>query len=111
MVGDLNTSKQSMSNDSLRARGQALSNYTAERSMDASAPTDPLIIQAITQTMIGDYLWKYTRRVGGSTSERKHRRFFWIHPYTKTIYWSGKAPGLDGRTFRDVTAKSGTPLG
>jgi len=68
--------------------------------------TDPLIIQAITQTMIGEHLWKYTRKVGGGTSERKHCRFFWIHPYTKTIYWSNKAPGADGNTMRDATAKS-----
>ena len=26
-------------------------------------PTDPTMIQVITQTMIGDYLWKYTRRI------------------------------------------------
>ena len=73
------------------------------------SPTDPTVIQAITQTMIGDYLYKYMRRVGGGLSEKKHRRFFWIHPYTKTIYWSSKAPGEDGKTFtaRDMKAKSG----
>ena len=28
--------------------------------------TDPRIIQAITQTMIGEFLWKYTRKAGRS---------------------------------------------
>ncbi|KAI7868699.1 meiotic cell cortex C-terminal pleckstrin homology-domain-containing protein [Spinellus fusiger] len=51
-------------------------------------------IGAITQTMIGDWLWKYTRKtVGGGLSERRHRRFFWLHPYTRTLYWNSHAPG------------------
>ncbi|KAI9597677.1 meiotic cell cortex C-terminal pleckstrin homology-domain-containing protein [Syncephalis fuscata] len=84
--------------------------FGARRPMLApAAPTDPQVIQAITQTMIGEYLFKFTTRsIMGGTSERKHRRFFWVHPYTKTLYWSTKAPGTDVGTFsRSVsTAKS-----
>jgi hypothetical protein len=56
--------------------------------------TDPKIIQAITQTMIGEYLYKYTRKQIQWTghSDKRHRRFFWIHPYTKTLYWSSDNP-------------------
>jgi hypothetical protein len=55
--------------------------------------TDPRMIQAITQTMIGEYLWKYTRKTGREAmSETRHRRFFWIHPYTRTLYWSDRDP-------------------
>ncbi|KAF8433320.1 hypothetical protein BGX38DRAFT_210827 [Terfezia claveryi] len=37
---------------------------------------DPGIIQAITQTMIGEYLWKYTRTATKSgLSTNRHRRF------------------------------------
>jgi len=55
--------------------------------------TDPRMIQAITQTMIGEYLWKYTRKTGREgMSENRHRRFFWIHPYTRTLYWSDRDP-------------------
>lgn len=62
-------------------------------------------IALITQTMIGDWMWKYTRKaVGNGISERRHKRFFWIHPYTRTLYWSAHAPGMDGR---EVRAKSG----
>ncbi|KAL1917416.1 uncharacterized protein VTP21DRAFT_3809 [Calcarisporiella thermophila] len=60
-------------------------------------PTSGNIIHAITQTMIGEFMWKYTRRsVGSGLSERRHRRFFWVHPYTNTLYWSTMEPGVMG---------------
>ncbi|PPQ80542.1 hypothetical protein CVT25_001575 [Psilocybe cyanescens] len=56
--------------------------------------TDPAIIHAITQTMIGEFLYKYTRRaIGKGVGEKRHKRFFWVHPYTKTLYWSSADPG------------------
>ncbi|KAF1938073.1 hypothetical protein EJ02DRAFT_447036 [Clathrospora elynae] len=61
--------------------------------------TDPRMIQAITQTMIGEYLWKYTRKTGREgMSENRHRRFFWIHPYTRTLYWSDRDPQSADKT-------------
>ncbi|KAH9994699.1 hypothetical protein BJV77DRAFT_1059915 [Russula vinacea] len=45
--------------------------------------TDPAILHAITQTMIGEF-WH---------GERRHKRFFWVHPYTRTLYWSDADPG------------------
>lgn len=67
--------------------------------------TDLEVITAITKTMIGEWLLKHTRRyVGGGISENKHRRFFWVHPYTKTLYWSSIEPGIDGSESK---AKSG----
>ncbi|KAG8947008.1 hypothetical protein FRC03_001229 [Tulasnella sp. 419] len=58
------------------------------------ASTDPDIIHAITQTMIGEFLYKYTRPlVGKGLGEKRHKRFFWVHPYTKTLYWSNADPG------------------
>jgi hypothetical protein len=63
--------------------------------------TDPRMIQAITQTMIGEYLWKYTRKTGrGEMSEKRHRRYFWMHPYTRTLYWSDEDPSSAGRAER-----------
>lgn len=60
--------------------------------------TDPRMIHAITQTMIGEYLWKYTRKAGrGGMSDNRHRRYFWIHPYTRTLYWSDRDPSTAGR--------------
>ncbi|KAH7019633.1 hypothetical protein EDB80DRAFT_562481 [Ilyonectria destructans] len=67
--------------------------------------TDPRMIQAITQTMIGEYLWKYTRKTGrGEMSENRHRRYFWVHPYTRTLYWSNQDPSTAGRA--ELKAKS-----
>lgn len=64
---------------------------------DLEPATDPRMIQAITQTMIGEYLWKYTRKAGRSeVSNTRHRRFFWIHPYTRTLYWSEQDPSVAG---------------
>ncbi|KAK9335977.1 hypothetical protein LIPSTDRAFT_65304 [Lipomyces starkeyi NRRL Y-11557] len=68
-----------------------------------SVPSAPLMLQAITQTMIGEYLWKYTRRKGRQTlSEHRHKRYFWVHPYTRTLYWSDKNPSAGG----EIKAKS-----
>lgn len=53
--------------------------------------TDPAVLGSITTTMIGDYLYKYTRRSMGRTNKR-HRRYFWLHPYTRTLYWTPTAP-------------------
>lgn len=67
--------------------------------------TDPRMIQAITQTMIGEYLWKYTRKTGrGELSANRHRRYFWVHPYTRTLYWGEKDPSNAGRS--ELKAKS-----
>lgn len=61
--------------------------------------TDPRMIQAITQTMIGEYLWKYTRKTGRSgLSENRHRRYFWIHPYTRMLSWSDHGPTPGSRS-------------
>ncbi|EIW78667.1 hypothetical protein CONPUDRAFT_167623 [Coniophora puteana RWD-64-598 SS2] len=55
--------------------------------------TDPTVIHAITQTMIGEFLYKYTRRtIGKGHGEKRHPRFFWVHPYTRTLYWSSADP-------------------
>ncbi|KAF2657229.1 hypothetical protein K491DRAFT_595335 [Lophiostoma macrostomum CBS 122681] len=59
---------------------------------------EPMMLQAITQTMIGEFMWKYTRKAGREgVSEKRHRRFFWIHPYTRTLYWSEEDPAQAGR--------------
>ncbi|PWY72922.1 putative nuclear migration protein [Aspergillus heteromorphus CBS 117.55] len=63
------------------------------------AGTDPRMIQAITQTMIGEFLWKYTRKtVTGEISSSRHRRYFWLHPYTRTLYWSEQDPQSAGKS-------------
>ena len=73
--------------------------------------TDPATIHAITQTMIGEFLYKYTRRtIGKGHGQTRHKRFFWVHPYTKTLYWSNADPGSSN--VHESSAKSGeeTPI-
>lgn len=77
----------------------------ASHGFEAAPGTDPRMIQAITQTMIGEFLWKYTRKAGRSEmSDTRHRRYFWVHPYTKTLYWSDQDPQTAGRN--ELKAKS-----
>ncbi|KAJ3577443.1 hypothetical protein NPX13_g3124 [Xylaria arbuscula] len=101
-----------------RSRQSSISSFASEidtrfnihngMGMDPSGfgpSTDPRMIQAVTQTMIGEYLWKYTRKTGrGEMSENRHRRFFWVHPYTRALYWSDSDPAAGGRG--EMKAKS-----
>lgn len=102
-----------------RSRQSSVSSFTSEietrfnmrageMAMDANGfgpNTDPRMIQAITQTMIGEYLWKYTRKTGrGEMSEKRHRRYFWVHPYTRALHWSDDDPSASGRN--EVKSKS-----
>lgn len=55
------------------------------------------MLGAITQTIIGEYLFKYYRKLGpfaSSLGETRHERYFWIHPYSLTLYWSTSNPSL-----------------
>jgi hypothetical protein len=71
-----------------------------------NSSTDIFVISAITQTMIGEWMSKHTRRyVGGGISENKHQRFFWVHPYTRILYWSSVQPGAEGNEAKTKSGK------
>lgn len=113
----LGSGRSSMSSDNhyYPARSQsratnaqpAVSGYPQNGGANPHAPgTDPAILHAITQTMIGEFLYKYTRRtIGKGYGERRHKRFFWVHPYTRTLYWSDADPGSSN--VSESSAKSG----
>jgi hypothetical protein len=109
----LGSPRSSISSDHLLAPNSAQPNSTPghpnvsnHQSMGA---TDNVVIQAITQTMIGEFLFKYTRRtIGKGHGERRHKRFFWVHPYTKTLHWSMSDPGSANVT--KSTSKSGKSI-
>ncbi|RIB29118.1 meiotic cell cortex C-terminal pleckstrin homology-domain-containing protein [Gigaspora rosea] len=74
------------------------------RSIKSPVNIDPNIIQVIAKTLIGEYLWKYTRN--RFWSRKRHKRFFWIHPYSNILYWSKKNPatyGLDINSKKRVS--------
>lgn len=56
-------------------------------------------INAVTQSMIGDWMTKTTRKYvvnkTGVSQYKRHRRYCWIHPYTRTLYWSATQPDVD----------------
>ncbi|KAH3664673.1 hypothetical protein OGATHE_003488 [Ogataea polymorpha] len=68
--------------------------------------TDQEMIAAITQTIIGEYLYKYYRKLGplSSLSEARHERYFWIHPYSLTLYWSAANPILGDPSENKIRA-------
>ncbi|KAI7885289.1 hypothetical protein K492DRAFT_191162 [Lichtheimia hyalospora FSU 10163] len=69
--------------------------------------TNTNLVPAVTRTMIGDWMIKYMRkRVGTGMSENKHERFFWVHPYTRTLYWGPKQPGATADNAKSATIVS-----
>jgi hypothetical protein len=54
---------------------------------------DLATMNAVKRTMIGMSLYKYMRRPGWQgLSDKRHQRFFWLNPYTQTLYWSAFNP-------------------
>ncbi|KAJ2361081.1 hypothetical protein H4S02_011775, partial [Coemansia sp. RSA 2611] len=76
-----------------------------------SRQPEPLIVQSIARTMVGTFMHKYTptRFTHSSGRERRHLRYFWIHPYAKMLNWSKQPPsggtGLS-RNTRDGGSRS-----
>ncbi|GAA5814324.1 hypothetical protein MFLAVUS_007818 [Mucor flavus] len=96
-----------MSSDEHHNHGRTPMPMSSEESFPgfSNSGTDMYIISSITQTMIGEWMSKHTRRyVGGGISENKHLRFFWVHPYTKILYWSSVQPGAEGNEGKTKSA-------
>lgn len=86
-------------NPSLITRNDSIiSSMKRTGSMDAislatvASLSEPSIIPALTQTVIGEYLYKYYPYLGQFGLNSRHERFFWVHPYTLTLYWSTTNP-------------------
>lgn len=87
-----------------------------------TAPSDPLsnasqstgVVDAIAQTMVGEWMFKYVRRRKSfgvpessskdESSNDRHKRWVWLAPYERAILWSSKQPtsggALMGKTGR-----------
>ena len=81
-------------------------------SLSGSAASDQTsVVDAIAQTMIGEWMWKYVRRrksfglpesaatefengrnEGGTNGGVRHQRWVWLAPYERAVMWSGKQP-------------------
>lgn len=66
------------------------------------------VVAAVAQTIIGEYLYKYYRKLGpfSSIADSRHERYFWIHPYSLTIYWSMSNPVLSDPGKTQIKAMS-----
>ncbi|KAG1502678.1 hypothetical protein G6F46_001430 [Rhizopus delemar] len=49
-------------------------------------------LPSLSQTMIGERLKKHIRHPIKGKIKSIHTRYFWLHPYTKTLYWSVHKP-------------------
>ncbi|KAF5487654.1 Nuclear migration protein NUM1 [Colletotrichum siamense] len=77
------------------------------------------VVDAIAQTMVGEWMFKYVRRRksfgvsdGGKddSSNDRHKRWVWLAPYERAILWSSKQPNsgnaLLGKPGRKLTIQS-----
>ncbi|KAI0201958.1 hypothetical protein F4808DRAFT_459344 [Astrocystis sublimbata] len=101
-----------------------LSNNTANTELTnafsvASSQQAPGVVEAIAQTMVGEWMFKYVRRrksfgvADGSREENsndRHKRWVWLSPYERAILWSSKQPvsgnALMGKPGRKLTIQS-----
>ncbi|KAI4123221.1 MAG: hypothetical protein LQ347_006243, partial [Umbilicaria vellea] len=95
-----------------------------------STVDQPSVIDAVAQTMVGEWLWKYVRRrksFGLSESPQaefdngrhngemagngaRHKRWVWLAPYERAVMWSSKqptsGPALLGKGGRKLAIQS-----
>ncbi|MCJ1383730.1 hypothetical protein MMC17_006844 [Xylographa soralifera] len=94
-------------------------------------PQQTSVVDAIAQTMIGEWMWKYVRKRksfgitespavefesgragndGGSINGIRHKRWVWLAPYERAIMWSSKQPtsgsALMGKSGRKLAIQS-----
>lgn len=78
--------------------------HTAETGYQSvgSSNQSTSVVDAIAQTMVGEWMFKYVRRRksfgvgdakgGDDSSNDRHKRWVWLAPYERAILWSSKQP-------------------
>ncbi|KAL3455492.1 meiotic cell cortex C-terminal pleckstrin homology-domain-containing protein [Aspergillus heterothallicus] len=104
---------------------------THERQDSTATSVQPTsVVDAIAQTMVGEWMWKYVRRrrsFGGdkdnwegrnaeevsasiTNSGVRHKRWVWLAPYERAVMWSSKqptsGPALLGKSGRKLVIQS-----
>ncbi|KAH8596401.1 hypothetical protein B0O99DRAFT_651608 [Bisporella sp. PMI_857] len=79
------------------------------------------VVDAIAQTMVGEWMFKYVRRrasfgvaesniEGENGNGVRHKRWVWLAPYERAVMWSSKqptsGPALLGKSGRKLTIQS-----
>jgi hypothetical protein len=89
----------------------------------SSQPTS--VVDAIAQTMVGEWMFKYVRRRksfgvgeskgGDDNGNDRHKRWVWLAPYERAILWSSKQPAsgsaLMGKAGRKCEYSRAASLG
>lgn len=106
----------------------ATTEATAFTGMQSNASSQAAngVVDAIAQTMVGEWMFKYVRRrksftIGSDNSTRddssndRHKRWVWLAPYERAILWSSKQPSsgsalLGGKSGRKRKYSHGCPL-
>lgn len=81
----------------------AITDMTGDASQSSSQQAATGVVDAIAQTMVGEWMFKYVRRrksfgiasenVGkDDSSNDRHKRWVWLAPYERAILWSSKQP-------------------
>ena len=89
-------------------RPQALSNASNTGNATVESVQQTSVVDAIAQTMVGEWMWKYVRRrksfgvpdsptgwegkddsTGGG---QRHKRWVWLAPYERAVMWSSRQP-------------------
>ena len=85
--------------------------HAGEASIEAPSQQTS-VVDAIAQTMVGEWMWKYVRKRtsfgvtetpqaefdmgrngdGGNSSGIRHKRWVWLAPYENAVIWSSKQP-------------------
>ncbi|RYP14682.1 hypothetical protein DL765_006209 [Monosporascus sp. GIB2] len=98
--------------------------YTDNTNMESAAGSSQQasgVVDAIAQTMVGEWMFKYVRRRKSfsmadsanrneENSNDRHKRWVWLAPYERAILWSSKQPqsgsALMGKPGRKLTIQS-----
>jgi len=96
-----------------RRSNTASSTFTASETPSEVPNQQTSVVDAIAQTMVGEWMWKYVRKrksfgiaentndfphessngaVSVSGHGTRHKRWVWLSPYERTIMWDSKQP-------------------
>ncbi|KAL4986886.1 meiotic cell cortex C-terminal pleckstrin homology-domain-containing protein [Aspergillus falconensis] len=126
------TMPQDRQNSNARAaRRPSISQHLMHEPQGSTTSVQPTsVVDAIAQTMVGEWMWKYVRRrrsFGGdkdnwegrnaeevsasiTNSGIRHKRWVWLAPYERAVMWSSKqpttGPALLGKSGRKLIIQS-----
>ncbi|KAF7594301.1 hypothetical protein BBP40_009701 [Aspergillus hancockii] len=134
LVDDITTPRRNRRANQGRANNYPTRAFTHQRDDSTATSVQPTsVVDAIAQTMVGEWMLKYVRRRRsfGGVSESKdswegrnaeevsanitncgsrHKRWVWLAPYERAVMWSSRqptsGPALLGKSGRKLTIQS-----